>query len=75
MELTDALFLGGYKSNFENELISPTVWTGRLLQGFVGCVKDFYLNHNIIDLVQYAKKQDSGKFYENILQFLRNRLF
>ena len=39
-----------------------TVWSGVLRHGYVGCLKELYLNGAQIDLVQHAHQQDVGKF-------------
>lgn len=37
------------------------VWTATLRYGFVGCLKDLYINGAPIDIVTYAHQQDVGK--------------
>lgn len=37
------------------------MWTARLGQGYVGCLRDLQLNGRAVDLASYAKKQDSGQ--------------
>ena len=38
-----------------------TVWSGVLRHGYVGCLRELYLNGAPIDLVQHAHQQDVGK--------------
>ena len=37
------------------------VWTATLRYGFVGCLKDLFINGAPIDIVTYAHQQDVGK--------------
>ncbi len=39
----------------------PEVWTATLRHGFVGCLKDLFINGAPIDIVTYAHQQDVGK--------------
>jgi leucine-rich repeat transmembrane neuronal protein 1/2 len=38
-----------------------TLWSGTLRHGYVGCLRELYLNGAPIDLVQHARQQDVGK--------------
>ena len=41
--------------------LPPTLWTGTLRQGFVGCLKDLFVNGASHDVVTYAHQQDVGE--------------
>ena len=43
--------------------LPPEVWTATLHHGFVGCLKDLFINGASIDIVTYAHQQDVGKYF------------
>jgi len=42
-------------------VIPPAIWSATLRYGFVGCLKEFYINGASINVVAYAHEQDVGK--------------
>ena len=50
-----------------------TVWSGVLRHGYVGCLRELYLNGAPIDLVKHAQQQDVGKSL--IFGFMFQELF
>ncbi len=40
--------------------LPPSLWSGTLRYGFVGCLKHLYINSAAYDVVQYAHQQDVG---------------
>ena len=49
--------------------LPPSVWSATLRYGFVGCIKEFYINGASIDVVAYAHQQDVGTYSNVIFQF------
>ena len=41
--------------------LPPSLWSGTLRYGFVGCLKDLFINGIHQDIVAYAHQQDVGK--------------
>ena len=50
------------------------VWTATLHHGFVGCLKDLFINGASIDIVTYAHQQDVGKYLRNANAFQKRSL-
>ncbi len=42
--------------------LPPTLWTAALRRGFVGCLKDLFINGAAFDVVTYAHQQDVGEY-------------
>ena len=42
--------------------LPETLWSGTLRHGFVGCLRNLYINGASMDLGQYAKQQDVGGY-------------
>ena len=61
MDLVGSLFVGSVDYMDPYLKLPPEVWTARLRYGFVGCLKDLFINGASIDVVTYAHTQDSGK--------------
>lgn len=62
LDLADTLYLGGFPRHTGNRLTytPPELWSASLGFGYIGCVKDLFLNDRIVDIAAYAKRQDSG---------------
>jgi len=50
--------------------LPPAIWTATLRFGFVGCLKEFYINSAPINVVAYAHEQDVGEFLKTLLKAL-----
>jgi len=44
----------------EQVRIPPVVWSPNLKYGYVGCMRDLVINGRALDIVEYAKNQNSG---------------
>lgn len=62
LDLNNALFLGGIPQfiGHKQTFVPPELWSASMGHGYIGCIKDLYLNNKIIDLVANTKLQDSG---------------
>lgn len=61
LDLVGSLFVGSVDYMDPYLKLPPEVWTARLRHGFVGCLKDLFINGASIDVVTYAHQQDVGK--------------
>lgn len=55
--------------------LPPEVWTATLHHGFVGCLKDLFINGASIDIVTYAHQQDVGKYFFNLRPLFEGDLY
>ena len=62
MDLVGSLYVGSVDYMDPYLKLPPEVWTATLRHGFVGCLKDLFINGASIDIVTYAHQQDVGKF-------------
>jgi len=60
LDLGGSLYIGSVDYMDPYLRLPPALWSGTLRYGFVGCLKDFYINGASIDIVQYAHQQDVG---------------
>ena len=74
LDLVGSLFVGSVDYMDPYLKLPPEVWTARLRHGFVGCLKDLFINGASIDVVTYAHQQDVGRlmllFYHYLLYLL-----
>lgn len=56
------MYVGGLGPPFSEIPIPAGLWTAVLQQGFVGCFKDLVMNNEAVDVANYAREQDSGKW-------------
>ncbi|OTF69070.1 neurexin-1b-alpha-like protein [Euroglyphus maynei] len=59
LDLSDSIFLAGIP-HFIGQSTPPELWSSSIGYGYIGCVKDLYINDRIIDLATITKRQDSG---------------
>jgi leucine-rich repeat transmembrane neuronal protein 1/2 len=62
LDLVGSLYVGSVDYMDPYLLLPPAVWSATLRYGFVGCLKDLYINGAPINVVAYAHEQDVGKF-------------
>lgn len=62
LDLSDSIYLGGLPRHTGNRVTytPPELWSASLGYGYIGCVRDLFLNDQIVDIAAYATKQDSG---------------
>ncbi|KAJ8924521.1 hypothetical protein NQ315_007319 [Exocentrus adspersus] len=60
LELDGNMYLGGLGPPFSDIPIPAGLWTAVLQQGYVGCLKDFAMNNEAVDIANYTREQDSG---------------
>ncbi|XP_076324369.1 neurexin 1-like isoform X2 [Tachypleus tridentatus] len=60
LDLEGPLYLGGIGTSSEELSLPVELWAGRLQYGYVGCVRDLVVNDHVVDIADFAKKQDSG---------------
>ena len=61
LDLVGSLFVGSVDYMDPYLKLPSEVWTATLRYGFVGCLKDLFINGAPIDIVTYAHQQDVGK--------------
>ncbi len=61
LDLGDHLFVGSVDYMDPYLRLPPTLWSGTLRYGFVGCLKELFINGASLDLVTYAHEQDVGE--------------
>ena len=61
LDLDGSLLVGGIGTVIDNAAIPPSLWSATLRHGYVGCMRDFVINGNAVDLAAFARQQDSGK--------------
>ena len=61
LDLVGSLFVGSVDYMDPYLKLPSEVWTASLRYGFVGCLKDLFINGAPIDIVTYAHQQDVGK--------------
>ena len=61
LDLVGSLFVGSVDYMDPYLKLPPEVWSASLRSGFVGCLKDLFINGAPIDIVTYAHQQDVGK--------------
>ena len=61
LDLVGSLYVGSVDYMDPYLLLPPAVWSATLRYGFVGCLKDLYINGAPINVVAYAHEQDVGK--------------
>ena len=61
LDLVGSLYVGSVDYMDPYLQIPPAVWSATLRYGFVGCLKDLYINGASINVVAYAHEQDVGK--------------
>ena len=62
LDLGGSLYVGSFDYMDPHLRPPATVWSGVLRHGYVGCLRELYLNGAPIDLVQHAHQQDVGNF-------------
>ena len=62
LDLVGSLYVGSVDYMDPYLQIPPAVWTATLRHGFVGCLKDLYINGASINVVAYAHEQDVGEY-------------
>uniref|UniRef100_A0A0C9QZT5 NRX3A_1 protein n=4 Tax=Fopius arisanus TaxID=64838 RepID=A0A0C9QZT5_9HYME len=60
LDLDGLLYIGGVGVPFAPLTVPPTLWSGALRQGYVGCMRDLVINGQPVDIAGYAQQQDSG---------------
>nr|XP_027202560.1 neurexin-1-like isoform X1 [Dermatophagoides pteronyssinus] len=65
LDLSDSIYLGGIplfsgQRSTTTTYTPPELWSSSIGYGYIGCVKDLYLNDHIIDIATLTKRQDSG---------------
>ena len=71
LDLDGLLLVGGIGTIVDNAAIPSSLWSATLRHGYVGCMRDFVINGNAVDLAAFARQQDSGMtFNMNFLSFL-----
>ncbi len=65
LDLVGSLFVGSVDYMDPYLRVPPTLWTGTLRHGFVGCLKDLYINGAAYNVVTYAHQQDVGELGKN----------
>ncbi len=61
LDLVGSLFVGGVDYMDPYLKLPPALWSGTLRYGFVGCLKDLFINSAPINVVKYAHQQDVGE--------------
>jgi len=61
LDLGSSLFVGSVDYMDTYLRLPPTLWSGTLRHGFVGCLKELFINGAAYDLVAYAHQQDVGE--------------
>ena len=61
LDLVGSLYVGSVDYMDPYLKLPSEVWTATLRYGFVGCLKDLFINGAPIDIVTYAHQQDVGK--------------
>ena len=61
LDLEGSLFIGSVDYMDPYLKLPPSLWSGTLRYGFVGCLKDLFINGASYDVVTYAHQQDVGK--------------
>ena len=61
LDLQGSLYVGSVDYMDPYLKLPSEVWTATLRYGFVGCLKDLFINGAPIDIVTYAHQQDVGK--------------
>nr|XP_005995332.1 PREDICTED: neurexin-2-beta [Latimeria chalumnae] len=60
LDLDSDMYLGGVPENKAELIIPPEVWTAFLNYGFVGCVRDLFIDGKSRDVRQLAEMQNMG---------------
>ena len=60
LDLDGLLLVGGIGTVIDNAAIPSSLWSATLRHGYVGCMRDFVINGNAVDLAAFARQQDSG---------------
>jgi hypothetical protein len=63
LDLVGSLYVGSVDYMDPYLQLPQAVWSATLRYGFVGCLKDLYINGASINVVAYAHEQDVGKFF------------
>lgn len=66
LDLVGSLYVGSVDYMDPYLRLPPTLWSGTLRYGFVGCLKALSINAAAYDVVQYAHQQDVGKPTGNV---------
>ena len=56
------MYVGSFDYMDPYLMLPPVIWSGTLRYGFVGCLRDLFINGASIDVVQYAHQQDVGRY-------------
>ena len=62
LDLGGSLYVGSFDYMDPYLMLPPVIWSGTLRYGFVGCLRDLFINGASIDVVQYAHQQDVGRY-------------
>ena len=62
LDLGGSLYVGSFDYMDPHLRLPAALWSGTLRHGFVGCLRDLFINGASIDIVQYAHQQDVGMF-------------
>ena len=64
LDLEGSLFIGSVDYMDPYMRLPPSLWSATLRYGFVGCLKDLFINGASYDVVTYAHQQDVGKLVQ-----------
>lgn len=65
LDLEGSLYVGSVDYMDPYLRLPPSLWSGTLRYGFVGCLKDLFIDGIHQDIVAYAHHQDVGKQRRN----------
>ena len=60
LDLRGSLYVGSVDYMDPLLRLPPSIYSGNLHYGFVGCIEDLFINEASIDIVRYARQQDVG---------------
>ncbi|CAH1263754.1 NRXN2 [Branchiostoma lanceolatum] len=55
--LNSKLYVGGYGTSWSALQLPKEIWSGKLYYGFVGCMRDIYMDGRSLDIAAIAKQQ------------------